>query len=80
MTSLILQNVPVAELPAAWRERLHVAPAARVTVRIEEEASQPAANPLFGMWRDHPDMQVVQARMDGLRAPRVGAQPGADGT
>lgn len=79
MTTLILQNVPVADLPAAWRERLRVAPAARVTVRIEEERSQATANPLFGMWLDHPDMQDVQARMDKLRAPRMDERPGVDG-
>ncbi len=58
MNSVVIEHVALNELPAAWRARLHVAPNAHVTVRIEEEATEQTAqaplseNPLFGMWRD----------------------------
>jgi hypothetical protein len=62
MNTVVIEHVPLDELPAAWRARLPVASNARVTVRIEEEVEkeaveQPAQsalvdNPMFGMWRD----------------------------
>jgi hypothetical protein len=73
--NVIIEHVPVADLPSAWQEKLHAAPATRVTVRIEEEASPQAVNalsdnPLFGMWRDREDMQDVAAHARKLRSPR----------
>ena len=50
-----------------------------MTVRIEEEADQTAANqaepfvtndPAFGIWRDREDMADVDAYVRKLRAPR----------
>lgn len=76
MNTVVIEHVPLNELPAAWRAQLPVASNARVTVRIEEEtteqASQPvlADNPLFGMWQDREDMGDVAAYVDRLRAPR----------
>ena len=37
MSTLILEHVPITELPAAWRAQLHGSGFSRVTVRIEEE-------------------------------------------
>ena len=37
MISIMIEHVPVAELPSAWRAKLARRPDARVTVRIEEE-------------------------------------------
>jgi hypothetical protein len=73
--TVIIEHVPVTDLPSAWQEKLHAAPATRVTVRIEEEASPHAVNtlsdnPLFGMWRDRQDMHDVAAHVRKLRNPR----------
>jgi len=75
----VIEHVPVAELPAAWREKLGEASDARVTVRIEAEepahAQQPAElanDPLFGMWRDREDMVDVQGYIRCIRASRFG--------
>lgn len=74
MSTLILEHVPIMELPLAWRAQLHAKGVSRVTVRIEEEPqAEPATltqNPLFGMWSDHPDMQDVAGRMQQVRQPR----------
>lgn len=78
MNAIVIEHVPVAELPAAWRERLDQAGDAWVTVRIEAEshvsqAQEPPANPLFGMWRDRQDMADVAGYIRRIRAPRFGA-------
>lgn len=84
MSTLVIEHVPVAELPAEWRAKLHAEPAARVTVRIESEAAETApdaldGNPLFGMWRDREDMRDVAGYVRELRAPRsFGREPGQD--
>ena len=38
MNAVVIEHVPVAELPAKWRAKLTQAGSATVTVRIEEEA------------------------------------------
>lgn len=81
MNAIVIEHVPVAELPAAWRARLDQAGDARVTVRIEaegevadaQEAAAPGANPLFGMWRDRQDMADVAGYIRHIRAPRFGS-------
>lgn len=77
MNAIVIEHVPVAELPAAWREKLMEAKSAHVTVRIEAETptvattqAALAADPAFGMWRDRDDMVDVAAYMRELRAPR----------
>ena len=79
MNAIVVGHVPVAELPLAWRERLANSESARVTVRIEAEASVSAANegfatndPAFGIWRDHQDATDVAAYVRALRTPRYG--------
>lgn len=77
MNAVVLEHVPVADLPQAWRDKLghelaNVA-GARVTVRIEQEA--PAEefvtdDPAFGIWRDREDMADVDAYVRRIRAPR----------
>lgn len=84
MNALVLEHVPVAELPQAWRDKLGQALAdaagARVTVRIEAEqaaeeqaAAEFANDPLFGMWRDREDMADVAGYIRRIRAPRFNA-------
>jgi hypothetical protein len=79
MNAIVIEHVPVAELPAAWREKLASATEARVTVRIEEEEAQTAPSaaepfatddPAFGIWRDRDDMADVGAYVRRIRAPR----------
>lgn len=76
MNTVVIEHVALNELPAAWRARLPVALNARVTVRIEEEADEQAAqstladNPLFGMWQDREETSDVTAYARRLRAPR----------
>lgn len=83
MTGLVIEHVPVAELPAAWQEQLGQAADVRVTVRIEAEQTaeeQSSAefvdDPLFGMWRDREDMADVPAYIRRIRASRFNS----DGT
>lgn len=81
MNAVVLEHVPVAELPRAWRERLDQTLArtegAWVTVRIEQEAahevpSEPFVtdDPAFGIWRDREEMSDVHAYVRRIRAPR----------
>jgi hypothetical protein len=78
MNAIVIEHVPVAELPAAWRAKLAKAPGATVTVRIEQEEAQAAApaeefvtdDPLFGMWRDRDDMADVAGYVRSIRASR----------
>ena len=77
MNEIVIEHVPVSDLPPAWRAKLAQAAGATVTVRIEEEA--PAAlpadqfvtdDPLFGMWRDREDMSDVTGYVRSIRASR----------
>lgn len=78
MNAIVIEHVPVAELPSAWREKFAQSPSAHVTVRIEEEAVKTVApceelisdNPLFGMWRDRQEMADVAAYVRDIRASR----------
>jgi hypothetical protein len=79
MNAVVIEQVKVSELPEDWRARLQAKSDTRVTVRIEEEAEQTAANqaepfvtndPAFGIWRDREDMADVNAYVRKLRAPR----------
>lgn len=76
MTAIVIEHVKVSELPKRWRAQITATEDARVTVRIEPEAAAGEAteedrdDPLFGMWRDRPEMADVQAYVRKLRAPR----------
>jgi hypothetical protein len=80
MNAIVIEHVPMAELPQAWRDKLGPGAAAsasaRVTVRIEQEPVAVQAeefvtdDPAFGIWRDHQDTADVQAYVGRLRAPR----------
>ena len=82
MSAVIIEHVNTADLPETWRAKLPTPAAARVTVRIEEEAQATEAaaeaavadfvtnDPAFGMWRDREDMADVEAYIRKLRAPR----------
>ncbi|MDB5819561.1 MAG: hypothetical protein JWQ11_3201 [Rhizobacter sp.] len=76
MNSFVIEHVPVAELPPAWRERFADAAGAMVTVRIEEESrTSPAEafatdDPAFGIWRDRDDMANVTDYVRKIRQPR----------
>ena len=84
MNAIVIEHVPVADLPPAWRARLASISEARVTVRIEAEsdateaqgAAKFANDPLFGMWRDRDDMADVAGYIRTLRAPRFSAESG----
>ncbi len=77
MNAIVIEHVPVDELPLAWRAKLAHSTDALVTVRIEEEAQTAASveafvthDPLFGMWRDREDMADVAAYVRSVRASR----------
>ena len=77
MNAIVIEHVPVSELPPAWRTKLAESAHAHVTVRIEEEAQAIATaeefvtdDPAFGIWRDREDMADVAVYMRKLRAPR----------
>lgn len=79
MNAIVIEHVPVAELPEAWRNQLAVVEGTRVTVRIEAEtvetAAERAAAPeetdaAFGIWRDRDDVVDVSAYVRKIREPR----------
>lgn len=79
MNAIVIEHVPVDELPAAWRAKLATSADTHVTVRIEAEAESPAAapteafvtdDPAFGIWRDREDMADVAAYLRKMREPR----------
>jgi hypothetical protein len=78
MNAIVIEHVPVAELPLAWREKLGQLPDVHVTVRIETEGEQTeppgaaafADDPLFGMWRDREDLADVGAHVHHIRSAR----------
>ena len=76
MNTIVIEHVPVADLPAAWHAKLAKAAGATVTVRIEEEAQAAPAekfvtdDPLFGMWPDREDMADVAGYIRSIRASR----------
>jgi len=76
MNAIVIEHVPVAELPEQWRAKLAQSADTLVTVRIEAEgAGEQAAvafadDPLFGMWRDREDMADVAGYIRSIRASR----------
>ena len=77
MNAIVIEHVPVADLPEKWRAKLAKAGNALVTVRIEEEAQAAAPaeefvtdDPAFGIWRDREDMADVAAYVRKIREPR----------
>lgn len=74
MNAVVIEHVPLADLPLAWRAKLPLVTSAQVRVRIEEEDGQPTLfetnDPVFGIWRDRDDMTDVQAYVRKLREPR----------
>lgn len=78
MNAIVIEHVPVAELPPAWRAKLAQSHDALVTVRIEQEVPPAAVSaeefvtddPAFGIWRDREDMADVAAYVRKLREPR----------
>ena len=84
MNAIVIEHVPLAELPQAWREKLGtgmpLTPDAKVTVRIEEEPANASGaeradgyvtdDPAFGIWRDRQDVADVEAYLRRVRSPR----------
>ena len=77
MNTIVIEHLPVAELPPAWRAKLAKSTDALVTVRIEEEAQGTAPteefvtdDPAFGIWRDREDMADVAGYIRSIRASR----------
>ena len=76
MNAVVIEHVPVAELPESWRVKLAKADDTLVTVRIEEEAQTAPTeefrtdDPAFGIWCDREDMADVAAYVRKLRQPR----------
>jgi hypothetical protein len=77
MNAVVIEHVPVSELPAQWRAKLAKSADTLVTVRIEEETrvTKPdkeffTDDPLFGMWRDREDMADVAGYVRSIRASR----------
>lgn len=89
MNAIVIEHVPVAELPRAWRDQLghDLVNAAdlRVTVRIEAgpatasgASADFADDPLFGMWRDREDMADVAGYIRQIRASRFNRDGSGD--
>lgn len=74
MHALVIEHVKVKDLPAVWRKQLAVSADAQVTIRIEEEVSEPVnaeQDALFGMWRDRDDLADVEQHVRSLRRSRL---------
>ena len=87
MNTIVIDHVPVAELPPEWRARLARATGVTVTVRIEEEAqavvpseAYATDDPAFGIWRDRDDMDDVAAYVRKLRMPRFNRDGSRNGS
>jgi len=78
MNAVVIQHVPVSDLPEDWQERINASGSAKVTIRIEEEPvlsdvkAADSENPMLGMWRDREDMSDVDAYVRKMRASRFG--------
>jgi hypothetical protein len=76
MNAVVLEHVPVSELPEEWRAKLSKSGVSLVTERIEEELPTTQAaeyltdDPAFGIWRDREDMADVTAYVRDIREPR----------
>ncbi len=76
MNAIVIEHVPVAESPPAWRAKLAKAAGATVTVHIEEEAQAAEVEAfatddlLFGRWRDREHMVDVAGYVRSIRASR----------
>ena len=76
MNAIVIEHVKVSDLPEPWRAKLTARQDARVTVRIEEEATTATESATqetetaFGMWRDRTDMADVEEYLRKLRTPR----------
>ncbi len=78
MNAIVIEHVPVGDLPLAWRAKLAQSANMTVTVRIEEEDQTAVAaaeafvtdDPAFGIWRDREDVADVEAYVRRIRAPR----------
>ncbi len=87
MNEIVIEHVPVLELPPAWRAKLAQPSGATVTVRIEQEAQIPVPaeafatdDPAFGIWRDHDGMADVAAYLRKQREPRYNRNGSRDET
>jgi hypothetical protein len=70
MNAVVIEHVPIDQLPLEWRSKLGAATDTHVTVRIEQESLKLEENPLFGMWRDREDMADVAGYVRSIRASR----------
>ncbi len=79
MNAIVIEHVPIEQLPAEWQAKLATPANTHVTVRIETETLSPEQqaavneleqNPLFGIWRDRQDMVDVPAYVRSIRASR----------
>ena len=79
MNAVVIEHVPIDQLPPEWRSKLGSPTDTHVTVRIEQESLTPEEqaavkkleeNPLFGMWRDREDMADVAGYVRSIRASR----------
>jgi hypothetical protein len=76
MNAIVIEHVPIEQLPTEWQAQFKYIAGAHVTVRIEQElpANEAAKfttdDPAFGIWRDREDMADVSAYVRRLRQPR----------
>jgi hypothetical protein len=77
MKTIVIENVPIAELPVAWQAKLQGATDAKVTVRMDQEDRKTeqrfhdlSNNPMEGMWSDREDIRDAAAYVRKLRESR----------
>ena len=77
MTTIVLEHVKVAELPADWVKRIRAKPGEMVRVTLDKEISLPAQtlgkskpNRSFGMWADREDVGDAGEYVARLRQTR----------
>jgi hypothetical protein len=84
MNAIVIEHVPIEQLPTEWQAQFKYIAGAHVTVRIEQEQGQSQtaepleapivhdlkSNPLFGLWADRQDMADVDGYIRKIRASR----------
>lgn len=79
MTTIVLQHVPVAELPPVWRHQLGSMHSEQVTVRIEGHDEGAPADALYGMNSISGEPCDMTTYLRSIRAPGYNFTPTGDG-
>lgn len=78
MTTIVFQDVPVAELPPVWRRKLASMHSEQVTVRIEGH-DEAYAEALYGLHDSSAEPDDTTAYLRSIRTPGYNFNPTGNG-